>query len=137
GNLDIVRTVPATKVPEARQKYGSRLIEQASPSFTYIGLPIYDDLYKNKRLRQALSLAIDRQPIIDKVFQGRYAAAQSFSPPTFPGGRDNTCRYCAYDPARAKKLLAEAGGWPTDKKIELWYNSGCGHDAWMRAVGEQ
>jgi oligopeptide transport system substrate-binding protein len=137
GNLDVMRSLPPAAVPEARTKLGDRLIERASPSFAYIGLPVYLKQFRNKKLRQALSTAIDRQPIINEVFQGRFIPAKSFSPPSFPGGRDGTCGYCDFNPDKAKQLLAEAGGWPAGKKLELWFNSGSGHEVWMQAIGEQ
>ena len=43
---------------------------------------------------------------------------------------------CKYDAAKAKALLAEAGGWKGGK-LELWANAGAGHDKWMQAVGDQ
>jgi oligopeptide transport system substrate-binding protein len=137
GNIDVMRSLPPAKVPEGRAKFASRLIEQPSPSFTMVEFPVYQAAYQNKKVRQALSMAIDRKPIIDAVFQGRFVPAKSFSPPNFPGGRDNTCKYCDYNPAKAKQLLAEAGGWPAGKKLELWFNAGAGHEVWMQAVGDQ
>jgi oligopeptide transport system substrate-binding protein len=137
GNVDIMRNLPAAKVPEARAKFGPRLIEQPSPSFTFVEVPLYQDAFKNKKLRQAISMAIERQPIIDAVFQGRFIPAKSFSPPDFPGGRDKTCKYCEFNPDKAKQLLTEAGGWPAGKKLELWFNAGASHEVWMQAVGDQ
>jgi peptide/nickel transport system substrate-binding protein len=137
GNLDLIRSLPPAKVPEGRAKFGNRLIEQASPSLTLVEFPLYQDAYKNKKLRQAISMAIERQPIIDAVFQGRFTPAKSFSPPNFPGGRDNTCKYCEFNVQKAKQLLTEAGGWPAGKKLELWFNAGAGHEVWMQAVGDQ
>jgi peptide/nickel transport system substrate-binding protein len=138
GNIDLMpRTLPPSKVPEARTKFGSRLIEQPAPNLTYIATPVYQDAYKNKKLRQAISMSIERQPIIDAVFQGRFTPAKSFSPPNFPGGRDNTCKYCDFNADKAKQALAEAGGWPAGKKLELWFNAGAGHEVWMQAAGDQ
>jgi oligopeptide transport system substrate-binding protein len=136
GNVDLMRSTPPAKVPEARSRFGQRLIEKPSPSFTYVGMPLYDPAYQNKKVRQALSLAIDRKPIIDAVFQGRFVVADSFSPPQFPGGQKGTCGFCTPDPAKAKQLWAESG-WPAGKKVELWFNAGAGHEVWMQAVGDQ
>jgi oligopeptide transport system substrate-binding protein len=136
NNVDLMRSTPPAKVPEARSRYGARLIEKPSPSFTFVGVPVYDPAYKNEKVRQALSLAIDRQPIIDAVFQGRFTPADSFSPPDFPGGKKGTCGFCKTDTAKAKQLWTEAG-WPAGKKVELWFNAGAGHEVWMQAVGDQ
>lgn len=136
GNVDLIRSTPPAKVPEARSRFGQRLIEKPNESLTFIGFPLYDPAFQNKQLRQALSMAIERKPIIDAVFQGRFDPADSFSPPDFPGGKKGTCKYCTYDPAKAKELFAQSG-WPAGKKLELWFNAGAGHETWMQAVGDQ
>jgi len=137
GNVDILRTTPPAKIAEARSSYPNNMIEQPTPSFTYMGFPTYDPMFQNKKLRQALSLAIDRKAIIDAIFSGRFRAAKSFSPADFPGGSEGTCKYCDPNPDKAKQMLADAGGWPAGKKLELWFNAGAGHDTWVAAVGDQ
>jgi peptide/nickel transport system substrate-binding protein len=136
GNLDILDTVPPEKYTEAKQQYGEQLFEQPSSSFTYVGLPIKLPAYADKRVRQALSLAIDRQSIIDAVFSGRFTAAKSVVSPLVPGSRENACTFCEYDAAKAKELMQQAGGWKGGK-VQLWFNAGAGHDKWMQAVGNQ
>ena len=49
---------------------------------------------------------------------------------------DGACQYCEYDPEAGKALLDEAG-FDYSRPIELWFNSGASHDAWMEAVGNQ
>jgi ABC-type oligopeptide transport system substrate-binding subunit len=136
GELDIMYTIPPARYKEAKQQYGDRLYEQPGDTFTYIGIPLYDEKFKDKRIRQALSLALDRQSIIDAVFDGRFSPATGFVAPTFPGARDNVCKYCTQDVEKAKQLLAEAGGWKGGK-IVLWANAGAGHENWLQAVGDQ
>mgnify|MGYP001362140177 CR=1 FL=1 len=136
GELDVMYTIPPARYKEAKQNYGDRLYEQPGDTFTYVGMPLYNDNFKDKRIRQALSLAIDRQSIIDAVFDGRFTPATGFVAPLYPGARENVCKYCQHDPARAKQLLAEAGGWKGGK-ITLWANAGAGHEKWLQAVGDQ
>jgi peptide/nickel transport system substrate-binding protein len=70
--------------------------------------------FSDVRVRQAISLAIDRQTIIDSTYDG----AGVFNPPVPAALRDWTipmrdlgegAKYYRYDPAEAKKLLAAAG----------------------------
>jgi ABC-type transport system substrate-binding protein len=136
GELDVMYTIPPARYKEAKAQYGDRMYETAGDSFTYVGMPLYLDDFKDKRIRQALSLSIDRQPIIDAVFDGRYTAATGFIAPTFEGFRPDTCKYCKADPAKAKQLLDEAGGWKGGK-LQLWANAGAGHEQWLQAVGDQ
>ena len=61
-----------------------------------------------KKVRVALSLAIDRKGIVDKIMEGVVLPAGDFLPwPAF--GSSKTTQPDKYDPAQAKKLLAEAG----------------------------
>lgn len=63
---------------------------------------------QDKRVRQALSLAIDRDVINQVVFEGTYAAGNQPFPPTSPW-YDQTNPVQARDVDAAKALLAEAG----------------------------
>jgi ABC-type oligopeptide transport system substrate-binding subunit len=135
GEIDIHETVPAAEVKGARSAYGDRFFETPSNTFTYVGLPLYKPEFADPKIRQALSLAIDRQAIIDAIFDGRFSAAQGVVSPNFDGYRAGVCANCKYDPAKAKALLAEAGGFKGGK-ITLWANAGAGHDKWLQAVGD-
>ncbi|MBQ1025694.1 ABC transporter substrate-binding protein [Micromonospora sp. C95] len=137
GELDVLYTLPPARYKEAKAQYGDRIYEQPGDSFTYVGMPLYQDIFKDKRIRQALSLSIDRQSIIDAVFDGRYTPASGYVAPTFEGAREGVCKYCTKDVEKAKQLLADAGGWPAGEKLILWANAGAGHDLWLQAVGDQ
>ncbi|NIL56575.1 peptide ABC transporter substrate-binding protein [Salinispora arenicola] len=136
GELDVMYTLPPERFKDAKASYGDRLFEQPGDSFNYVGMPLYNENFKDKRVRQAFSLAIDRQSIVDAVFDGRYSPATGFIAPTFQGAREGVCTYCKKDVEKAKALLAEAGGWKGGKLV-LWANAGAGHDAWLQAVGDQ
>ncbi|HEX5595090.1 MAG TPA: ABC transporter substrate-binding protein [Micromonosporaceae bacterium] len=136
GELDVMYTIPPERFKEAKATYGDRMFELAGDSYTYLGLPTYVESLKDKRIRQALSLAIDRQSIIDAVYDGRFIPATGAVAPGFDGARENACQYCKQDVDKAKALLAEAGGWKGGK-VALWANAGAGHDKWLQAVGDQ
>jgi peptide/nickel transport system substrate-binding protein len=70
-------------------------------------------LFKDKRVRQALSYAIDKQEIIDGVLLG---LGQVASGPYKPGSwvHNPEVRRYPYDPERARALLAEAGWQDSD-----------------------
>ena len=63
---------------------------------------------KDIRVRQALSLAIDREAIVDKLLGGNGTVASQFAP-SYQEGADSSMPDMAYDPNKAKQLLAEAG----------------------------
>ncbi|HBF28843.1 ABC transporter substrate-binding protein [Rhizobium sp.] len=64
----------------------------------------YDDV----RVRQALQVGINRQEIIDTVYTPDWKEAISFIQSNVPGVTDNS-DLLAYNPAKAEKLLDEAG----------------------------
>jgi ABC-type transport system substrate-binding protein len=62
----------------------------------------------DRLVRQALSHAIDRESIIEEPFLGRYMLARGILPPGTQGYNPKVVGY-AFDPARARELLAQAG----------------------------
>lgn len=136
GQIDFIKDMPPTKVPDAREQLGKRLIEQDSPALRYLGFPTYLAPFNDRRVRQAVSLAIDRQAISDAVVSGRYAAARGFAPAMLPGAQPNSCGYCRLNVDQARRLLAEAGGW-TAGKLQLWFPAGSGVELLMQAIGDQ
>jgi peptide/nickel transport system substrate-binding protein len=63
---------------------------------------------KDPRVRKAMSLAIDREAIVKRIMDGAAEPAYQFLPTGMFGTLPNPPKL-AYDPAAAKKLLAEAG----------------------------
>ena len=84
------------------------------PSTNAMAIPLFNagkgafDPFKDKRVRQALNHAVDKETMVSAFFEGRTkAASQGATPNTF--GYNPDLKPYAYDPARAKALLAEAG----------------------------
>ena len=68
-------------------------------------------------------MAIDRDTIIKQIFNGTRVPATGWVSPVVDGYKADQCgEFCKYDPAKAKALLAEAGGFKGDK-ITLAYNA--------------
>ncbi|WP_316233659.1 ABC transporter substrate-binding protein [Bradyrhizobium sp. SZCCHNPS2010] len=64
--------------------------------------------YNDVKVRQALQAAINRKEIIDTVYTPEWKLATSFIQSNVPGATDQSA-LLAYDPAKAEKLLDEAG----------------------------
>lgn len=101
--------------PEMAAK-GVQLSSTVSPGWFYLGFNMEDAVVGSKggararKLRQAMSLAIDSQEWIDLFLNGRGLASQSMIPPGLYGYDPNYVNpYRVVDLARARALLGEAG----------------------------
>ncbi|RYG39757.1 ABC transporter substrate-binding protein, partial [bacterium] len=96
------------------------------PSTWYVGLNCnLLPALKDRRVRRALAMAVDRKTIVDGILGGQNVIATSIVPPGVPGHRENVAGV-PYDVAGAKALLAQAG-YPGGKglpEIELSYRDG-------------
>lgn len=77
-------------------------------NITHLGVNLQDPILKDRRVRQALAYAIDREAIIRDVLRGQASPARSALPPSQWAYEPNVTDY-KHDPDRARKLLAEAG----------------------------
>ena len=136
GNLDILNNIPPDAITSAPDEFGDRYGETPSSSFTYVGFPTYDPRYADKRVRQAFSMAVDREAITEAIFNGTRTPARSVIAPVVDGHREDACQYCEVDVEAANALLDEAG-FDRSIPVDLWFNAGAGHDAWVEAVGNQ
>ena len=71
----------------------------------------------DKRVRQALNLAVDCQKVIDQGLGG-YANSLCALTPSWCGGFPADAKPYPHDPGQAKKLLDEVG-WPTGRNLRL------------------
>jgi ABC-type transport system substrate-binding protein len=136
GTLDVLPRIPADVSGTAPEDFAGRYVETAASGFTFLALPLYQERYADPRVRQALSLAIDRETIAEQIFSGTRSAAASVVPPVVDGHREDACGYCTLDVDRANDLLDEAG-FDRTQPIELWFNAGAGNEAWVEAIGNQ
>jgi dipeptide transport system substrate-binding protein len=93
------------------------LMEQEGLNVGYLAFNTEKEPFTDRRVRQALNMAINKQAIIDVVFQGAGKAAKNPIPPTIWSYNEATQDY-AYDPAKAKALLDEAG--ISGLKTNIW-----------------
>lgn len=81
--------------------------------YSYLGYNLNRPLFQDKRVRQALTFAIDKQEIIDGVLLGYGRAATGpYKPDTWV--YNAKIKKYDYNPSKAKELLAEAGWLDTD-----------------------
>lgn len=89
-----------------------------------------DNPLADPRVRKALSMAIDRKTLVERVTRMNQPVMKTFIPQGILADYDSpTDAGVAYDPDKARRLLAEAG-YPGGKGLEgleLMYNTGGGH----------
>lgn len=117
GEVDIVQNLPASRIEQVEADPNLDVVAVWGQRNMWMGIMINPPL-DDVRIRQALNYAVDKQAIIDGIFDG-YAGAVA------PGGfgalafgyHDDIEGY-PYDPDRARQLLAEAG-YPNGLELEF------------------
>ncbi|WP_226782456.1 ABC transporter substrate-binding protein [Oceaniglobus trochenteri] len=84
------------------------VMEQEGLNVGYLAYNTLVPPFDNAKVRKALNMAIDKQSIIDVVFQGSGQIAKNPIPPTMWSYND-AIEDDAYDPEAAKAMLAEEG----------------------------
>jgi peptide/nickel transport system substrate-binding protein len=124
GQVDAVENVPTADIARLRKNSAFRLEQTVSWRTIFLhldqtrdrppgvlsrsGAPLAKNPLKDVRVRRALSKAINRQAIADRVLEGlALPAANVVSPSVF--GHNQEVKPEPYDPEGAKRLLAEAG----------------------------
>jgi dipeptide transport system substrate-binding protein len=93
------------------------VMEQEGLNVGYLAYNTTVAPYDNANVRRALNMAIDKQAIIDVVFQGSGEIAKNPIPPTMWSYND-AVQDDAYDPEKAKAMLEAEG--VTDLKMKIW-----------------
>jgi len=133
GDVDFIENVPTTDLAQLKTNSKVRIVQAVSNRVIYLhldsnrdqspfvfdvdGKPLAKNPLKDQRVRLAMSKAINRQAIVDRVMEGAAIPAGQLLPEGFFGVSPNLPPE-KYDPEGAKKLLAEAG-YPNGFKITL------------------
>jgi peptide/nickel transport system substrate-binding protein len=125
GDVDMIDNVPTTDALRLAKDTRIAISQCPSLRLIFIGLDSFRDTplgdvtgpngealsrnpFKDRRVREALSLAINRDAIVDRVMEGAAVAAGQFMPAgSFGYAPDLTPP--KFDAARARALLTEAG----------------------------
>jgi peptide/nickel transport system substrate-binding protein len=128
GGLDLIVGVPADNVSPLEKNPKITLLKQVGAHVWYLGMNNQKKPFDDKRVRQALNYAVNKDAIVNDVLKGTGSPSRG---PVLPGtwGADGALKAYPYDPDRAKKLLAEAG-YPNGFTTTLWVpESGSGMQA--------
>ena len=109
---------PPADLATIRQDPALRLLELPGLNIGYLAFNVTKKPFDDKRVRQALVMAIDQGAILKAVYLGAGEPAKNLIPPTI-WAFDNATAPEKYDPDAARKLLAEAG-YPDGFSSDLW-----------------
>ena len=117
GKLDMINLTPDQWIGKRREPIftSGRVKRHKYPAlaYNYIGYNQKCPLFRDRRVRQALTMLVDRDRIIRDIMNGLATPIKGPFPPTSRYS-DPELKPWPYSPERAKKLLAEAGWSDTD-----------------------
>ena len=125
GDVQMIETVPTADIAKLSKDKNYNLVDKVSNRVIYVHLNqstdksppfVFDKAgktldknpFKDARVRKALSMAINRDAIVDRVMEKKAVAAAQLLPDFFYG-TSKKLKPTKFDPEGAKKLLAEAG----------------------------
>lgn len=132
GNLDSMATVPTSALSTFESDDQVQAVNEpgnVSQSFTFAANQKHFSLDDEGRLRRAaVSMAIDREQIIDKVSNGTNTPAVDFTAPLIPGYSESVPgnEVLQYNPDKAKELWEQANQiapWGDDESFDIAYNA--------------
>lgn len=109
GEADLIQgDLPPELIKYLQSKPEVIVNTNVGANFSYLGLNFNYAQLQDIKVRQAISLAIDRRAIIDKVMVSNTRLAGAILPPEHYAG-NATLKHDGYNPERAKQILIESG----------------------------
>ncbi|BAJ30598.1 peptide ABC transporter substrate-binding protein [Kitasatospora setae] len=137
NNLDVMDQVPPSALANYKNDLGDRAIDAPQGAIQNIGFTLYQADWQGQdknKVRQGLSMAIDRDTITKTVLQNSRKPASAWVAEGVDGYKAGTCGdFCTYNADKAKQLITEGGGVPGNA-IKITYNADGGHKEWVDAV---
>ncbi len=117
GECHIMPYPNAADVAELKKDPNLTVLEQPGLNVSYLAYNTMMPPFDKPEVRRALNMAINKQAIVDAVFQGAAQVAKNPIPPTMWSYNEATVDD-KYDPEAAKKALEAAG--VKDLKMKVW-----------------
>jgi len=141
GQVDVMPELPAAEMLQVRRLKGVSIT--ARPMLGAYGVLVQDQdpLLADRRVRQALALSVDRRALAGLVTEDVARANPSAVPTASPFHTRTHDQAPPYDPARARRLLREAGyrGQPivltTNRRYPAMFNQALVLQAMARSSG--
>ena len=108
GEVDIINELPVSAIKQVDGSGRAKVAKANGTRSFFVAMNLAKKPFDDPRVRKALNHAIDRKLIIDRVLSGTAVPLNGVLSPQAFGFNPELAEY-KYDPALAKKLLAEAG----------------------------
>lgn len=114
GGVDLVTEVPPDVVNFFRRDPAFEVFEAAGPHVWFLILNTREGPFRNRALRQAANLAINKETLTRNLLQGTATIPAGPIPEAFEWARNPEVTPYPYDPERARALIREAGAEGTE-----------------------
>ena len=136
GSADLALNSLSPDTVVALEKQPGILVdEQPGTSLAYIAFNFDDPILAHREVRKALAFATDREALIKYLLRGQARPASSLLPPSHWAYEPDVPQY-NYNPARAGKLLDEAGFRPGPDGIRFHLTLKTSTEESARLLGE-
>jgi dipeptide transport system substrate-binding protein len=119
GECQVMAFPKPADLDEMKKDPQLNVLQKEGLNIGYIAFNVEKKPFDDKRVRQALNYATNKDAIMKAVYQGNGQVAKNPIPPIL-WSYNNSIKDYPYDPAKAKELLAQAG-LPNGFEVELWY----------------
>lgn len=107
GDIDL-SDLPAAQLQQYEANYADEISKYHPLGTTFISLNLKSEYISDVNVRKAISLAINREELVNTILAGAGIPASSYLNNNIPG-HDNSLGVLEYNPEEAKKILADAG----------------------------
>ncbi len=123
GEIDIAIGIPPEQEDVLSGQSSVKLIDAAYPLFHVLVLNMNNDVMQNKKLRQALDLAVDRQALVSALWRDKAIVPTSAQFPDYGEMYLDDVKTVEYNVEKAKQLVKESGydGTPIEVTIRSDY----------------
>jgi oligopeptide transport system substrate-binding protein len=148
GELDVTQNLPMMPLEELRRAQGEAVRISPSLAVYYYGFNVRKPPFDSRDVRQALSMAVDRERLTASVTRMGERPAYAWMPPEMPAYTPQPPAWAALPYAErvrlARELLRKAGYGPQRPlRFELRHNTGAAHEniaiavaaMWKEALG--
>ncbi|MDR3360285.1 MAG: ABC transporter substrate-binding protein [Bifidobacteriaceae bacterium] len=108
GEVQIAENIPPDQLPALESKDQVKVLTSPTMRVDFLVVDFADKVMDSQKFREGISLAIDRQSLVDNILSGTTEVANSVSPPGTVGYNADLPKY-GYDLDKAKELIAASG----------------------------